>query len=374
VNFLKQHIGTNRFYSLGPVLLNYSAYYHIASINETYMPVAANWTEYLKDHIDPYAYPAGFDGISPRSSAKEPTQTEVLRQNIPEYEEIGVRYVVYPHSANPFDLVLGVMDSGNRPLNLTGGESVTGRISCGQWAGTEVGAVRILIGNYSGKSDGSLKIMLWADGQFASGERDLRESDNNEPFLINLNRPLRLGTGNIRYEISNLGGTHPVALSIYPMKPGRQTHESDAIPLGCVPKIEFIQPNEYLPERVFESNDMDIYELARTKPYFEIGQADCDLRIESRTSVSVNCPSEAQLIRRELYYPGWQAYVSGKKVHIEAYNGVFQTIRIPPGQHKIAFTYIPTHIRLIAGSFGIGVFWLVMVAISHLWSDRRKHD
>ena len=241
IKYLKQHIGTDRFYTLGPIRPNYSAYYHIASIDETYMPAAANWTKYLTDHIDPYAYPAAFDGTFPRSSAKEPTQTEVLRQNIAEYEEIGVRYVVCPHSTNPFE----------------------------------------------------------------------------------------------------------------PASP---------------------EQNEYLPKRVFESDDMDIYELARTKPYFEIDQVDCHLTIESRNSVSVNCASEAQLIRRELYYPGWEAYVSGTKVHIGAYNGVFQAIRVPPGQHKISFNYIPTHKRLIVGSFGLGALWLVIGAIRHLGLDRKKRD
>jgi hypothetical protein len=266
------------------------------------------------------------------------------------------------------------MDSGSKPFNLEGGQSVAGKIFGSQFIGTKVKAVSVVIGSYLGKSDGTLRVRLSAGDFSVFGERNLRESEDNLPFIIELNEPLRCADGNIQYEISRIGGTNPVALWIYSLRPGHQTHESSSIPFGYAPKLAFIQRNEPSPQCVFESNDMDIYELARTRPYFEIDQTDCQLRIESRNSLSVNCASEAQLIRRELYYPGWQATVSGKKVHIGAYDGVFQTIRVPPGQHKISFTYIPSHMRLITGSFGIGALWLVIGAIRHFGLDRKKRD
>ena len=222
VKYLIKRIGTDRFYTLGPIAPNYGAYYHIASINYSYLPVAQNWVNYIHDHIDPYADSVVFDGSAGLRDAKAPTPAELLREHRGEYEQIGVRYVVTFHSQNPFE----------------------------------------------------------------------REQDEKRP------------------------------------------------------------------ERVFESSDMDIYELPGARPYFELVQGECNLRVKNRFTISVNCSSESKLIRRELYYPGWKAFVGGRRVYIEPYNGIFQAIKIPPGQNEITFSYTPVHIRAISASFLLGVFWL----------------
>jgi hypothetical protein len=64
VNYLIKRIGSNRFYTLGPIAPNYGAYYHIASINYSSLPVAENWVKYINEHIDPYADPSVFDGFA----------------------------------------------------------------------------------------------------------------------------------------------------------------------------------------------------------------------------------------------------------------------------------------------------------------------
>jgi hypothetical protein len=102
VDYLVERIGTNRFYTLGPIAPNYGAYYHIAPINYSSLPVAENWVKYINEHIDPYADPAVFDGFAHGREAKAPTPTQLLQENIGEYEQIGVRYVVALHSQNPF--------------------------------------------------------------------------------------------------------------------------------------------------------------------------------------------------------------------------------------------------------------------------------
>ena len=240
ISYLKKHIGNYRFYTLGPIAQNYGAYYRIASINYNYFPVPTSWVQYIKDHLDPYSYPLLFTGNFPRSDPKAPTQAEVLRENVVQYQQIGVRYVVTSHSQNPFELTsnFAVIDSGNKPFNLANGQGVA--------------------------------------------------------------------------------------------------------------------------QRVFQSSDMDIYELPGAKPYFQVAQGSCDLEVENRSVISVSCSSETQLVRRELYYPGWRAYAGGKQLHIEPYKDIFQMIRISPGQYKITFSYVPTHIHVICGSFLLGVSWLIL--------------
>jgi hypothetical protein len=230
VKYLKEHVGTGRFYTLGPITPNYGAYFRIPSINVMYLPVSQRWVEYIKNHLDPYVNPAFFTGNCPRTDPNAQTQADVLRDNLAEYEEIGVRYVVTPRQENPFQ------------------------------------------------------------------------------------------------RISSLD-------------------KQDA------------------PRLVFESSLMDIYELSGTKPYFDVIQGRADLHGENRSVVAVDSASEAQLIRRELYYPGWKASTSGHVLKIEPYHEIFQSIKIPPGKYQITFTYTPTNSRLMLTLFLLGVFLLIIDAV-----------
>jgi hypothetical protein len=243
IHYLQKHLGTDRFYTLGPIAPNYGAYYRIGSINHNYMPIPTNWVTYIRNYIDPYSDPVCFTGNFKRINPEAPTQAEVLRANIEHYKQVGVRYVVSRHSENPFE---------------------------------------------------------------------------------------------------------------------QPTHDSATIPSGYAPKRE---QAEERPQRVFESSDMDIYELSGVRPYFDLAQGDGYLHIEDRSAVSVSCSSESQLIRRELYYPGWKAFVGGKSIDIEPYDDIFQTIRIPAGQYRITFAYTPTHIHLISALFLFGALWLVVGGI-----------
>jgi hypothetical protein len=228
VNYLNNHIGNQRFYTLGPIAANYGAYYHIASLNYVYLPVAQNLVTYVKEHIDPNADPYLFDGT--RGDGKVPGSAKALRENIGEYEQIGVRYVVVPHSMDPFGL------------------------------------------------------------------------------------------------------------------------GSD-------------------PQRVFESSDMDIYELPGAKPYFELLQGKCEIDVENRGALSVSCSSESELVRRELYYPGWTAFAGGRKIPVKPYHGIFQSVNLPRGHYMVTFTYTPKHMRAISISFLLGVLWIS----SSLIRRRRDH-
>lgn len=49
--------------------------------------------------------------------------------------------------------------------------------------------------------------------------------------------------------------------------------------------------------------------------------------------------SGGHFILAEQFYPGWRAEVDGKPAPIERYDGAFQRIRVPPGEHRVAFRY-----------------------------------
>jgi hypothetical protein len=89
---------------------------------------------------------------------------------------------------------------------------------------------------------------------------------------------------------------------------------------------------------------MTIYELPGHAPYFEALGAKCRIDEAKRTSATVTCDAPAQLVRRELFFPGWSATVGGKEVEIAEHGELFQQIALPFGKSEVRFSYAPPHI------------------------------
>lgn len=95
IEFLKMHLGLQRFYTLGPLQPNYAAYFRIASINDNYLPVAQNWATYVEHHLLPAA--AHQNGgilwalFPPMTVAKATTALEQFPKS---YRFLGVHYIV----------------------------------------------------------------------------------------------------------------------------------------------------------------------------------------------------------------------------------------------------------------------------------------
>ncbi|WP_145260605.1 YfhO family protein [Planctomycetes bacterium Pan216] len=71
--------------------------------------------------------------------------------------------------------------------------------------------------------------------------------------------------------------------------------------------------------------------------------------------LDVDAGTGGYLVINEIWYPGWQAYDSGEVIPIERGNGIFQMLRLGPGEHKIRLRYRPT-------SYLLGR-WLTLVAL-----------
>lgn len=70
------------------------------------------------------------------------------------------------------------------------------------------------------------------------------------------------------------------------------------------------------------------------------------------------------------YYPGWNAYIDGKKTELYMVNGLIQGIKVPEGEHKIIFRYIPT--TLIIGVFIL--FVTILVSILLIKRDKKTSN
>jgi len=101
VSYLQAHLGNSRFYSLGYIMPNYGSYYGIASINTNNEPVAQAWYTYVASHLNANVLPSqeftGIDMLSPNGI----TPVQAFLKNMPNYESVGVKYVVVRNGLLP---------------------------------------------------------------------------------------------------------------------------------------------------------------------------------------------------------------------------------------------------------------------------------
>ncbi len=97
------------------------------------------------------------------------------------------------------------------------------------------------------------------------------------------------------------------------------------------------------PRLVYQGIVASVWELPYPAPYFTTQGASCSVTTSTRESVQLNCPGPATLLRRELFYPGWQASVNNAPFVPVAQSSVFQSLKVPAGQSSVRFRYLPTH-------------------------------
>jgi hypothetical protein len=76
-----------------------------------------------------------------------------------------------------------------------------------------------------------------------------------------------------------------------------------------------------------------------------------------RLSLQVNMPMEGRLVVAETYFPGWSATVDGRPVQVIGANGVFRSVSVGAGKHRVEFRYDPASftLGLVLSAVGIGL-------------------
>jgi hypothetical protein len=85
--------------------------------------------------------------------------------------------------------------------------------------------------------------------------------------------------------------------------------------------------------------------------------------------VRTECPLEGLLVLRDSWYPGWVAFVDGKKVPILRVNGCYRGAIVPAGEHRIRFVYRPI---LVYASGAVSLLTVVLVIFVSLWKSSRR--
>lgn len=95
VHYLQAHLGTQRFYTLGPLQPDYGSYFALAELDTNDLPVPEAWYRFVPRQLDPNSTADVFDGeyeVAPTGLSP----AAALVRNLGAYEALGVRYVLAP--------------------------------------------------------------------------------------------------------------------------------------------------------------------------------------------------------------------------------------------------------------------------------------
>jgi hypothetical protein len=94
---------------------------------------------------------------------------------------------------------------------------------------------------------------------------------------------------------------------------------------------------------------------------------------DNRVGLSARMDSPGLVLLTDTYYPGWKAYVDGKRTELYAADYLFRGVSVPAGEHQIEFVYDPGSFKIgVALSLSAIVCILAMVGID-LYGYRARH-
>jgi len=109
---------------------------------------------------------------------------------------------------------------------------------------------------------------------------------------------------------------------------------------------------------------MEVWAVPGAKPYFDFVPAGaCSAAAVSREVMRVTCGASAVLVRRELFLPGWRAWVDGRPAAVTARGAVFQAVTVNAGAHEVRFGFAPPF-----AAWGWGLWWVGVLGLGwNVW-------
>ena len=367
VNFLRSHLWLQRFYTLGPLEPNYSAYFDIASINHNYLPIASNWADYLDKNIFPQL-PKSSGVIFWAPWYGDDDGVAAFVRFSKNYEGLSVRYVITNKGQSLLPSISFPTETyGNTPLALGNDATATVNInmSTNIKKNVSVSAVSVFQGNYGNTANGNLTVKVCTStNDCAVGDRPLSQSSDNSSFSIPLKRPLQVKAGEaLSITFTHIDSTKPEALWLWPQAPDE--NQTVIGPRGAVPgraiqlSLETADSALLGLRKVYSDALLDIWELPHPAPYYTVLQGNCLLSKETRDAVVAQCSTPSTLLRRELYMPGWSATVNGSSMAVSAHEEIFQTIPLGAGKNVVHFQFAPPYVDYAWIAFFLGLIGLL---------------
>jgi hypothetical protein len=90
-----------------------------------------------------------------------------------------------------------------------------------------------------------------------------------------------------------------------------------------------------------------------------------------RVEIEADSPSGGVLILTDLMHPGWQVTVDGAPAEALKIEGMYRGVAVPPGEHRVVWSYHPGSVYW--GAIASGIALLLLAAIAHVryWHPRR---
>jgi hypothetical protein len=330
VTFLRTNLGYQRFYTIGPVSPNYGAFYGVASLDESDLPVPKTWEHFVHTQLNPCILPWQLGNGSPTPGC-EPAVFEFVGHALT-YEAAGVKYFLIGSRHKLTTFVQPSYSSGTRTPD--GGATLVMTLHPpGFWPDGTITSFTVQV---SGQVPPAMTTTACSASDCVAATPD---SSSTSTVTFALARPLTLIHGlTITMHASFL---HNIALYTAPSSPAiPSTFSTNGTVLaGRSVILQYSYVPSSLPTLVYASSTSNVYELHGTSP---IATAKgCVVDQESKTSFDVDCPTASRLLYRELSYAGWTATVHGRAAHITTVEHVFQSVAVPAGNSLVSFSYEP---------------------------------
>lgn len=344
--FLHDHLGLQRFATLGPLQPNFGALYGVASVNYNYLPTPRIWSDHVQRNLRPGADPVLFSGNTPVDVPGQATNAQILAQHRADYADLGVRYVLAPAGTDPFDAEAAgeSFAPGAVAVRLGPGTTLSGEIELDRRAAS---AVSVTVGTYAGEARGTLLLELCNAAGCVHGRAALDQAADNQRLALMLDRPIDRG-GRWRWTLRQADGV-PAAIWTWA---DAQGDPDPRITVRYAPR-----PGQ--PGIVYRDAIMTIFELPDAAAYFTTADPGCTLSAHSRTELDALCATPATLVRRELLLPGWMATVDGLAVPVGRSGPLFQSVALAAGRHHVSFRYRPPGTARFSMLFGLGLLGML---------------
>ena len=108
-------------------------------------------------------------------------------------------------------------------------------------------------------------------------------------------------------------------------------------------------------------NYFKVFEFSQAQPAYRWeGQIQNISWKAERRDFQLHSASGGQFVLIEQFLPGWHAALDGQMAQIERWNQAFQSVKVPPGDHRLSFTFRAPGLRLGAV---ISLFSIVILAL-----------
>lgn len=115
------------------------------------------------------------------------------------------------------------------------------------------------------------------------------------------------------------------------------------VPRGYDP-LYGVKTDRFVLRREDVSRDYRLYENKTVKPRFffennEEGRVEVERYLPNEIVLSTDNNVAAILMSSEVFYPGWEGFIDGKRVDVVKVNHAFRALFVPAGQHTVVLRY-----------------------------------